>query len=53
MLRALHDDAVSDALDEQLTGARVVGVMGGHATARGSARTRPRPGWAGPWPGAA
>ncbi|WP_327370130.1 LOG family protein [Streptomyces sp. NBC_01217] len=37
MLRALHDDAVSDALDEQLTGARVVGVMGGHATARGSA----------------
>lgn len=36
MLRALHDDAVSDALDELLTGARVVGVMGGHATARGS-----------------
>lgn len=38
MLRALHDDAVSDALDEHLVGARVVGVMGGHATARGSAR---------------
>ncbi|MFE7788155.1 LOG family protein [Streptomyces sp. NPDC057460] len=37
MLRALHDDAVSDALDELLTGARVVGVMGGHATPRGSA----------------
>jgi predicted Rossmann-fold nucleotide-binding protein len=37
MLRALHDDAVSDALDEILTTARVVGVMGGHATARGSA----------------
>lgn len=37
MLRALHDDAVSDALDELLVGARVVGVMGGHATARGSA----------------
>lgn len=37
MLRALHDDAVSDALDEVLIGARVVGVMGGHATARGSA----------------
>ncbi|MFD0022506.1 LOG family protein [Streptomyces sp. NPDC058382] len=36
MLRALHDDAVSDALDELLVGARVVGVMGGHATARGS-----------------
>ncbi|MFF8915771.1 LOG family protein [Streptomyces sp. NPDC015032] len=37
MLRALHDDAVSDALDEHLIGARVVGVMGGHTTARGSA----------------
>ncbi|MFD4946375.1 LOG family protein [Streptomyces sp. NPDC058239] len=37
MLRALHDDAVSDALDEQLAGAFVVGVMGGHTTARGSA----------------
>ncbi|MFI6651161.1 LOG family protein [Streptomyces sp. NPDC050529] len=37
MLRALHDDAVSDALDELLAGARVVGVMGGHATPRGSA----------------
>ncbi|MFF2408679.1 LOG family protein [Streptomyces sp. NPDC058092] len=37
MLRALHDDAVSDALDEHLVGARVVGVMGGHTTARGSA----------------
>ncbi|MEU2248660.1 LOG family protein [Streptomyces sp. NPDC019224] len=37
MLRALHDDAVSDALEEVLAGARVVGVMGGHATARGSA----------------
>ncbi|MFG2358080.1 LOG family protein [Streptomyces sp. NPDC048521] len=37
MLRAIHDDAVSDALDELLTGARVVGVMGGHAMARGTA----------------
>ncbi|MEU0335356.1 LOG family protein [Streptomyces sp. NPDC006193] len=36
MLRAIHDDAVSDALDELLAGARVVGVMGGHATARGT-----------------
>ncbi|RAJ63506.1 putative lysine decarboxylase [Streptomyces sp. Amel2xB2] len=36
MLRAVHDDAVSDALDEQLVGARVVGVMGGHKLARGS-----------------
>ncbi|KUN82043.1 Rossmann fold nucleotide-binding protein [Streptomyces bungoensis] len=37
MLRAIHDDTVSDALDELLAGARVVGVMGGHALARGSA----------------
>ncbi|MFJ5833125.1 LOG family protein [Streptomyces sp. NPDC093089] len=36
MLRSLHDDAVSDALDELLAGARVVGVMGGHATGRGT-----------------
>ncbi|MEV0221110.1 Rossmann fold nucleotide-binding protein [Streptomyces sp. NPDC050704] len=36
MLRAIHDDAVSDALDELLVGARVVGVMGGHAMARGT-----------------
>ncbi|MFF1408064.1 LOG family protein [Streptomyces sp. NPDC058294] len=37
MLRAIHDDAVSDALDELLACARVVGVMGGHAMARGTA----------------
>ncbi|BCM69793.1 hypothetical protein EASAB2608_05127 [Streptomyces sp. EAS-AB2608] len=37
MLRAIHDDAVSDALDELLVDARVVGVMGGHAMARGTA----------------
>ncbi|MFI6880800.1 LOG family protein [Streptomyces sp. NPDC050400] len=36
MLRAVHDDSVSDALDERLAGARVVGVMGGHAMARGT-----------------
>ncbi|MFB7591508.1 LOG family protein [Streptomyces sp. NPDC056169] len=36
MLRSLHDDAVSDALDELLEGARVVGVMGGHAMGRGT-----------------
>ncbi|MCM2421942.1 LOG family protein [Streptomyces sp. RKAG293] len=35
MLRSIHDDAVSDALDELLAGERVVGVMGGHAMARG------------------
>ncbi|MGW3272060.1 LOG family protein [Streptomyces kronopolitis] len=37
MLRGIHDDAVSDALDEDLAGARVVGIMGGHALERGSA----------------
>lgn len=36
MLRAVHDDSMSDALDELLDGARVVGVMGGHAMARGT-----------------
>ena len=36
MLRAIHDDAVSDALDELIVGTRVVGVMGGHAMARGT-----------------
>ncbi|MFH8752661.1 LOG family protein [Streptomyces rimosus] len=36
MLRSIHDDAISDALDEHLAGARVVGVMGGHALERGS-----------------
>jgi predicted Rossmann-fold nucleotide-binding protein len=36
MLRAVHDDAVSDAVDELLVGAEVVGVMGGHAMARGT-----------------
>ncbi|MDL2079272.1 LOG family protein [Streptomyces sp. GXMU-J15] len=36
MLRSVHDDSVSDALDELVRGARVVGVMGGHAMARGS-----------------
>ncbi|WP_329123528.1 LOG family protein [Streptomyces sp. NBC_01465] len=37
MLRSIHDDAISDALDEHLVGAQVVGVMGGHAMARGTA----------------
>ncbi|WP_033313108.1 LOG family protein [Streptomyces iakyrus] len=36
MLRSVHDDSVSDALDELLSGVRVVGVMGGHAMARGT-----------------
>jgi predicted Rossmann-fold nucleotide-binding protein len=40
MLRAVHDDSVADALRETLLGRRVVGVMGGHAIARGSATYR-------------
>lgn len=36
MLRAVHDDAISDALDERLAGVPVVGVMGGHAMERGT-----------------
>ncbi|MFI5872954.1 LOG family protein [Streptomyces sp. NPDC051445] len=36
MLRSIHDDAVTDALDELLVGESVVGVMGGHAMARGT-----------------
>ncbi|MFE2026470.1 LOG family protein [Streptomyces hygroscopicus] len=36
MLRSIHDDAISDALDELLVGTRVVGVMGGHALERGT-----------------
>nr|WP_246103257.1 LOG family protein [Streptomyces piniterrae] len=37
MLRSIHDDAISDALDEHVAGARVVGIMGGHALERDSA----------------
>ncbi|MFJ6720196.1 MULTISPECIES: LOG family protein [unclassified Streptomyces] len=40
MLRSIHDDAISDALDEHLHGARVVGVMGGHAMTRDAADYR-------------
>lgn len=36
MVRAVHDDAVSDALVEVLAGRSVVGVMGGHALRRGT-----------------
>nr|WP_308288030.1 Rossmann fold nucleotide-binding protein [Streptomyces corallincola] len=36
MLRAVHDESVSDALDELLAGQPVVGVMGGHAMERGT-----------------
>ena len=36
LVRALHDLAVDDALDEHVAGRRIVGVMGGHALARDS-----------------
>ncbi|MQY15956.1 hypothetical protein SRB5_61480 [Streptomyces sp. RB5] len=35
VVRAMHDESMSNALNEQLHGARVIGVMGGHALARG------------------
>jgi predicted Rossmann-fold nucleotide-binding protein len=34
--QALHDASISDALEEALAGARVAGVMGGHALLRGT-----------------
>lgn len=36
MLRAIHDESLTDALDDALTGLHVAGVMGGHAAQRGS-----------------
>jgi predicted Rossmann-fold nucleotide-binding protein len=36
LLRAIHDDSISDALDEWVAGRRVVGIMGGHAEPRGT-----------------
>lgn len=36
VLRSLHDDSISDALDEWTPGHRIVGVMGGHALERGT-----------------
>ncbi len=38
LLRAIHDDSVSDALDEFLGDSPVVGVLGGHAVRRDDAR---------------
>ncbi len=35
LLRAIHDDSITDVLDERLAGTHVVGVMGGHAVQRG------------------
>ncbi|WP_098484790.1 LOG family protein [Georgenia soli] len=37
LAQALHDHAVDDALVEVVRGSRIVGVMGGHAVARGTA----------------
>lgn len=37
VLRAIHDDAMADALVDVVSERRVVGVMGGHALARGTA----------------
>ena len=37
LLRAIHDDSISDALAEFVDGRTLVGVMGGHAVERGSA----------------
>ncbi|TWD14357.1 LOG family protein [Marihabitans asiaticum] len=36
LLRAIHDDSMTDALTEQLAGRQAVGVMGGHALQRGT-----------------
>lgn len=36
LLRAIHDDSISDALAEATSGRRLVGVMGGHAVQRGT-----------------
>ncbi|MFN8096936.1 MAG: LOG family protein [Dermatophilaceae bacterium] len=36
LLQAIHDDSIGDALEEFIDGHPVVGVMGGHAVARGT-----------------
>ena len=36
LLKAIHDDSISDALDEWVAGRRVVGIMGGHTQPRGT-----------------
>ena len=40
LAQTLHDLAIDDALEELVSGHRLVGVMGGHALARGSAGYR-------------
>jgi predicted Rossmann-fold nucleotide-binding protein len=37
LVRAIHDDSVTEELDEFVQGRSVVGIMGGHALQRGSA----------------
>ncbi|WP_106819389.1 LOG family protein [Janibacter massiliensis] len=37
LLRAIHDDSMTDALTDHLAGREVIGVMGGHAMERGTA----------------
>jgi predicted Rossmann-fold nucleotide-binding protein len=37
LVRAIHDDSVTDELDEFVQGRSCIGVMGGHALVRGSA----------------
>ncbi len=45
LLKAMHDDSVSDALDEWVAGRRVVGIMGGpQPSPAAPAGTRRRPG---------
>jgi len=36
LLRAIHDDSITDALDEWVEDRQVVGVLGGHAVERGT-----------------
>ena len=36
LLRAIHDDSISDALSEWVEDRQVVGIMGGHAAPRGT-----------------
>ena len=36
LAESLHDHSIDDALDEWVEGRRIVGVMGGHATQRGT-----------------
>ncbi len=50
LLRAIHDDSMTDALDELTEGRRVVGVMGGHDAGPRHERLR-RGGPSGPRPG--